>query len=387
LSLAVANGGILVNRELIGKAGEEAAGRATTLLQVPLDKGSAADLLLIATGALSPLTGFMTSDEYHCMVESMRLPNGLVLGLPITLAVEKEVAHAVGIGSEVALCYKDVPLATMVVHDVFSYDKQQEAQAVYRTTDVAHPGVQRLYAQGEYLLGGPITLFRRPPSPFAVIENDPAAVRAIAANMGWQTMVGFQTRNPIHRAHEYMQKCALEIVDGLLLHPLMGETKADDIPACTRLSSYQAILANYYPPDRVLLAGFPAAMRYAGPREAVFHAICRRNYGCTHFIVGRDHAGVGNYYGTYDAQRIFAQFSAVELGIEPLFFEHTFYCQQCAQMASAKTCPHPTSQHISLSGSKVRAMLAAGQAPPAQITRPEVAVLLMNAAQIARNVK
>ncbi len=374
------HGGRLVNRELTGAARDEALARASGLPKILLNEVAVADIEMIAIGALSPLTGFMCQADYESVVENMRLANGLVWSLPVTLPITTERARDLKEGDEVALLETaDHVLAVMRISEKYTYDKTREAEKVYRTTDDKHPGVARLYRQGDVLLGGDIWLVNRPlDQSFPELRLDPIHTRRLFAQNGWKRIVGFQTRNPVHRAHEYIQKTALEIVDGLLLHPLVGATKSDDIPADIRVESYQRLLRDYYPPERTLLAAFPAAMRYAGPREAIFHAIARKNYGCTHFIVGRDHAGVGNYYGTYDAQLIFDEFKPEELDIVPLFFEHAFYCKKCGAVVTAKTCPHDKSQHVFLSGTQVRQMLVAGQSPPPEFTRPEVAEVLIS---------
>jgi sulfate adenylyltransferase len=376
------HGGVLVNRLLSGDAREEAIALAHTLTPIHLNATNLADIEMIAIGALSPLTGFMGERDYRAVVHEMRLANGLPWTIPVTLATDSETAARIAIDGRVALLEGDTPIAILHVREKFTYDASVEAQQVYRTTDGAHPGVARVYRQGEVLLGGEIdviTLPARAREEFAHLRFTPTQTRAHFRERGWRRIVGFQTRNPIHRAHEYIQKTALEVVDGLLLHPLVGETKADDVPADVRIESYEAIVSAYYPASRVLLSVFPAAMRYAGPREAIFHAIARKNYGCTHFIVGRDHAGVGKYYGSYDAHHIFDSFSPEEIGITPLFFEHTFYCRRCGGVVSLKTCPHDSSAHVSLSGTQVREMLARGETLPEEFTRPEVSRVLMRA--------
>jgi len=373
------HGGTLVNRVLYGDEREAARQRAAGLKKLALNPVSVSDLECLATGVFSPLTGFVGREDYEAILETMHLQNGLVWSIPITLAVDPATAQTCRDGEEIALTEADGHLlGLMRVTGRYTYNKEREAQAVYRTTDAAHPGVARLYAQGDVLLAGEVWLIDRPADrPFLEFRHDPAQTRRMFAARGWRRIVGFQTRNPIHRAHEYIQKTALEIADGLFLHPLVGETKGDDIPADVRMASYQSLLRDYYPPDRVLLGVFPAAMRYAGPREAIFHALCRKNYGCTHFIVGRDHAGVGKYYGTYDAQLIFDDFRPGELDITPLFFENTFYCKKCGGMASTKTCPHGPEHHLILSGTQVREMLRRGELPPPEYTRPQVATILI----------
>ena len=378
------HGGVLVDRVLRGEVRQAVHERAGQMVKVPLDSMGLSDLELIATGALSPLTGFMGKDEYERCVAEMRLTSGLVWAVPVTLAVDQDLADRIQLGQEVALCEGEAVLAVLEVTEKVPYDRQvkeREAHEVYRTTEEAHPGVARLYGRGEVLLGGDVWLVDWPgavQSEFPELRHTPTQTRRMFARRGWRSVVGFQTRNPIHRAHEYIQKTALEIVDGLFLHPLVGETKDDDIPADVRIASYQAILRDYYPAERVILGVFPAAMRYAGPREAIFHAIARKNYGCTHFIVGRDHAGVGKYYGTYDAQNIFDEFAPDDIGIVPLKFEHAFYCKKCGVVVSAKTCPHGKEDWVFLSGTQVRQMLERGEMLPAEFTRPEVARVLLD---------
>ena len=360
--------------KLVDRTGERPDG-VESLEQIPLTSRELSDLDMLASGALSPLEGFMGPNDYERVVEEMRLENGLPWSLPVCLAVDTPPK-----GEEVALTDESGrALAVLEVEDAYEYDREREAERCFRTTDDAHPGVARLYAQKPLYLAGRVTVFERLEPAFPELALDPAETRSTFAERGWKRVVGFQTRNPIHRAHEYLTKVALETVDGLLIHPLVGETKSDDVPAATRVECYRVLVDGYYPQERVVVSAFPAAMRYAGPREAIWHAICRKNYGCSHFIVGRDHAGVGDYYGTYDAQLIFDEFPAHELGIEPMFFEHAFFCRACGQMASPKTCPHGGDDHVFLSGTKVRELLANGELPPAEFSRPEVAEVLIAA--------
>ncbi|MYE31314.1 MAG: sulfate adenylyltransferase [Chloroflexi bacterium] len=374
------HGGAL--RELL-TTGEEAAALAAQATELPvlcLGARQVTDLELLSVGALSPLGGFMDEADYRAVIEGMCLADGTVWSVPITLPVTAEQAGELA-GKQIALAAEDgTLLAVMDAGDAYSYDREREAEKVYRTADPAHPGVEAVNEQADMLLGGPVRAFALPPDPeFPEHRLTPAQTRAAFAERGWRTVVGFQTRNPVHRAHEYLTKVALEVVDGLLLHPLVGETKEGDIPADVRMECYQVLLDGYYAQDRVLLSVLPASMRYAGPREAIFHAIMRQNYGCSHFIVGRDHAGVGDYYGTYDAQEIFDQLEPGALAIQPLKFEHSFYCVTCENMASSHTCPHGNDVHVFLSGTRVRQMLEAGEHPPAEFTRPEVAAVLVEA--------
>ena len=369
-------------RELLA-TGDEAAALAQSASELPvlrLGPRQVTDLELLSVGALSPLGGFMDEADYRAVVEGMCLADGTVWSVPITLPVTSTQAAELA-NSRIALAAEDgTLLAVMDAGDAYAYDRAREAEKVYRTSDPAHPGVEAVNDQAEMLLGGPVRSFALPPNPeFPDHRLTPAQTRDAFAERGWRTVVGFQTRNPVHRAHEYLTKVALEVVDGLLLHPLVGETKEGDIPADVRMQCYQVLLDGYYAQDRVLLSVLPASMRYAGPREAIFHAIMRQNYGCSHFIVGRDHAGVGDYYGTYDAQQIFDELEPGALAIQPLKFEHSFYCVRCECMASSHTCPHGNDVHVFLSGTRVRQMLEAGEAPPPEFTRPEVAQVLVEA--------
>ncbi len=378
------HGGTLVDRVLTGSAAAEARAVALAAPRVVLNEVGLADLEMIATGAYSPLSGFLGRADYARVVADMRLADGTLWPIPITLPVSESRAEMLREGAPAGLYATDGRLVGLLeLRERYAYDQRREAEQVYRTAAPEHPGVARLYRQGPVLLSGDVWLLEPPASPFPHLAHTPAATRSAFAARGWRTIVGFQTRNPVHRAHEYLQKAALELVDGLLLHPLVGATKEDDVPAATRVRSYEVLLEGYYPRSRVLLAAYPAAMRYAGPREALLHAISRQNYGCTHFIVGRDHAGVGSYYGTYDAQRIFDALQPGDLAIAPLKFEHTFYCRTCSNIASPRTCPHPAEHHLTLSGTRVRELLRAGTPPPPEFTRPEVAHVLIEALRAA----
>ena len=380
------HGGYQVNRIATPEQVKEFTSKANFLPRVQLNKRSVSDLEMIAIGGFSPLTGFMDQDDYNQVVSDMRMANGVAWSIPITLSVSVSVAANLKEDSLVRLDNaKGKYIGVLHLSQKYTYDKHREAVKVYQTDEENHPGVQVVYSQGEVNLAGDVWLLERTPHPlFPSYQIDPVTSRLILKDKGWKTVVGFQTRNPIHRAHEYIQKCALETVDGLFLHPLVGATKSDDIPADVRIRCYEILLEHYYPKDRVLLAINPSAMRYAGPREAIFHALIRKNYGCTHFIVGRDHAGVGDYYGTYDAQEIFDEFQPGELGITPMMFEHAFYCTRTKQMATTKTSPSVPEERVHLSGTKVREMLRRGELPPPEFSRPEVAAELARFMQSKR---
>jgi sulfate adenylyltransferase len=376
------HGGTLINLVVDGAAAAALKTEAANLPTLVVGERELSDLEMLAVGALSPLTGFQGEADYHAVLDSMHLTNGLPWAIPVVLSVDDTDAHRIGGAGAIALVPAEgaEPIAVLRVSGTFTRDKKKEATSVYGTDDGEHPGVAAVYAAGDTCVAGTLEVISLPAhDDFQNYRLTPAETRAEFAKRGWRTIVAFQTRNPIHRAHEYIQKCALEITDGLLVHPLVGATKADDVPPDVRMRCYEALFDGYYPKDRAMVSVFPAAMRYAGPREAIWHAICRKNYGCTHFIVGRDHAGVGSYYGTYDAQKIFERFEPGELGITTLNFEHSFWCKACEGMASPKTCPHGEETRVSLSGTKVREMLANGERPPIEFSRPEVADILIAA--------
>lgn len=376
--LATPHGGKLINLMASAKAAERWRARQKSLPTLVLDSRALADVEMLANGGFSPLQGFMKKADYHAVVERMHLANGLVWTIPISLGVSKQESERFKKGQPIGLLEGSRLIAILHLEEKYPADPAREALQVYRTQEAKHPGVSAVYAKGEIRLGGRLEVLELPAhSDFKTYRLTPAEVRQAIAERGWKRIVGFQTRNPVHRAHEYLTKTALESCDGLLLHPLVGVTKPDDIPASTRMKSYEVLVEHYYPKDRVILALNPANMHYAGPREAVLHALIRKNFGCTHFIVGRDHAGVGTYYGPYEAQKIFEKFSEDELGIRPLFYENSFYCKTCEGMASEKTCPHGDTEHVSLSGTQVRELLSHKQMPPREFSRPEVAQVLI----------
>lgn len=376
------HGGRLVDRQFEGPEAREIIDEVSECRMLTLNAREKNDLEMIGNGAMSPLEGFMCGRDYRSVVDLMHLASGPVWSLPVVFSL-KEGDPEVSPGEHVGLQDPEGTIwGDMRVEEIFEADLEAEADRTLGTTDMSHPGVAYLNSlSGRYIGGKVRSIRRRETESFPNYRLDPKETRVLFRARGWNTAVAFQTRNPIHRAHEYIQKCAMEIVDGLLLHPLVGETKEGDIPAETRMRCYEEILKDYYPSTRVAMSVFPAAMRYAGPREAVFHALLRKNYGCSHFIVGRDHAGVGDFYGTYDAQLIFDTLDPDQLGIVPLRFEHAFYCRKCGGMATSKTCAHDSSQHVFLAGRKVRAMLREGVMPPPEFTRPEIARILMDEAR------
>lgn len=379
------HGGTLVNRILEGASRDAAIARAAGLPKIQVSDFTAFDIDCIGKGIFSPLTGFMNESQTRRVMDHMSLAPGVAWTIPILLPVSQEDANRLTVGTEVAVEDERGELVAILhLAEKFSINKEEIAEKVYRTTEEAHPGVAVLYSQGPVFLAGEIDVLKTREVDFQEYNLTPAQTRAAFAEKGWRRIVAFQTRNPIHRAHEYLTKCALEMCDGLLIHPLMGTTKKDDIPGDVRMECYKVLLENYYPKDHVMLSIMPVNMRYAGPREAVMHAIIRQNYGCTHFIVGRDHAGVGSYYGTYDAHYIFDELEEGSLKINLLFFDNAFYSKITKSMASKKTSPGTDEDFVNLSGTKVRELLKAGQRPPEEFSRPEVADVLIKWAQSAQ---
>ena len=380
-NLVPPHGGELMDRLVPEAERAERLAEAEKLDKVPLSSREVSDLIMIGIGAFSPLVGFMDEDDYLGSMRDMRLPNGVMWPVPITLAPPNGEADKVGEGEHIALTDGETGeiVGTMLVTGKYGYDKQEEVKNVFGTDDPGHPGVEKVLAQGDTCIAGEVMVLSEGgyPERFPNEYARPAETRALFEEHGWKTVVAFQTRNPLHRSHEYLTKVALEIADGLFIHPIVGALKAGDIPAETRQACYDVLLENYYPRDRVELKVYPMEMRYGGPREAILHAILRQNFGCSHLCVGRDHAGVGDYYGTYEAQEIFDELRPGDLALEPLKFEHTYYCHACQGMASAKTCPHDKDQHVFISGTKLREMLAAGERPPGEFSRPEVVEVLM----------
>ncbi|HOK89488.1 MAG TPA: sulfate adenylyltransferase [Candidatus Hydrogenedentes bacterium] len=371
-------GGTLINRFVTPDTAAEWERRLPELPAIRVDAYAAFDIDGIAKGIFSPLDGFMGREETERVLEHMELRPGIPWTIPILLAVDRATADQLPQDGPVAILDdEDRFVAVLHVREKFTLDKTRLVEKVYRTSDSAHPGVAYTMSMGDVFLAGPLDVLRERMVPFQEYNLPPEKTRQAFGERGWRRIVAFQTRNPIHRAHEYLTKCALEICDGLLIHPLMGTTKSDDIPGEVRMRCYQVLLENYYPAEHVMLSIMPVNMRYAGPREAVMHAIIRRNYGCTHFIVGRDHAGVGNYYGSYDAHYIFDEIDPQALGITPLFFEHTFYSKRTGEMASKKTAPGGPEDRVMLSGTKVRELLKEGKPLPPEFTRPEVAAVLL----------
>lgn len=373
------HGGKLSDRVLSGAQRDRAREEARALPRISLSDRSICDAVCLGSGVYSPLEGFMGPLDYHSVIETMRLRDGLLWSIPITLPVSEAELGAAKASGRAALVAADGTVIGLIdIADVFEADIEREVAAVYRTSDAAHPGVALVRNAPRTLVSGPVSLVDVPDFGFPQEYRTPSDTRRLFESLGWRTVVGFQTRNPVHRAHEHLQKVAMETVDGLFLHPLVGLTKEDDIPARVRMDCYRTLLEKYYPSKRAVLSIFPAAMRYAGPREAVLHAIARKNYGCSHFIVGRDHAGVGTYYGSFDAQKIFDDIED-ELGIAILRFENAAWCNVCEAMVTDKTCPHGEKDRTTLSGTKVREMLRAGQRPPREFSRPEVADILIEA--------
>jgi sulfate adenylyltransferase len=375
------HGGILKPLLLTGNELAEAKKKAEGLPLVKLYSRETSDLIMLAMGAFSPLDGFMREKDYQGVVKDMMMTDGTLWPIPITLSITPEKANSIRLNSEIALVDEESGelMGSMIVEEKYTYDKKLEARHVFGTEDEKHPGVAKIYEQHDMYLGGPVKVFSEGPYPamYGEYYARPAETRAIFEEKGWVRIAGFQTRNPIHRSHEYVTKIAMEVSDGILIHPLVGKLKADDIPADIRMKCYTTLIDKYYVKNNVVLKVYPMEMRYGGPREALLHAIFRQNFGCSHLIIGRDHAGVGSYYGPFDAQKIFDQIPVGALHIQPLNIDWTFWCHKCGEMASMRTCPHGKEDRVLISGTKVREMLSNGEMPPEEFTRPEIGKILM----------
>ncbi len=369
------HGGRLVRQILSGSKRAKILEQADEMASVEVSRDAAIDCENIARGVFSPLRGFLGSEDYADVLNHMRLSSDLPWTIPIILDVEKAVAESLSPGEEVILTLSGRPLALMELGEVFALNRELHSESVYGTEELDHPGVAKTYSRGDFLLGGDVWLLDSPGSPFPDYHLTPVETRVLFKEKGWRTVVGFQTRNIPHLGHEYLQKTALSFTDGLLINPVIGKKKTGDFKDEVIIKTYEALMEHYYLRQRAVLVTLQFEMRYAGPREAIFHAIVRKNYGCTHFIIGRDHAGVGSYYPPYAAQEIFEEFP--DLGIAPLFFTSFFHCTRCGGVANDKTCPHSDGERLSFSGTRIREMLARGESPPSQIMRPEIAEIVL----------
>ncbi|MHA1616391.1 MAG: sulfate adenylyltransferase [Candidatus Njordarchaeales archaeon] len=370
------HGGRLVNRVIVGRRRERLLDEVKDMPYLVVNEDTAVDLVNIARGVFSPLEGFMVQEDYLSVIHDMRLSNDLPWTIPIVLDVDPDEIAGLQEGDEIVLKNEqDMPLAVLYIEEIYGYDKDEFAEKVFKTRDTKHPGVARVYRMKELLIGGKIELLNEPPNPFARYTLYPAETRVLFREKGWETVVGFQTRNAPHLGHEYLQKTALVFADGIFINPLIGKKKPGDFKDEVILKAYEVLLKHYYPKDVAVLAILRTWMRYAGPREAIFHAIIRKNFGCTHFVVGRDHAGVGNYYGPYEAHEIFKEFP--DLGITPLFFREFFYCRKCGGIANEKTCPHGGEDRVRFSGTLIRKLIMEKKKPPEYMMRPEVAEVIL----------
>lgn len=369
------HGGRLINRAVTGRRKEALIEEASQLPKVEVTFETAVDIENIAYGVLSPLEGFLNQEDYLHVLQDMRLSNDTPWTIPITLDVDPEEVAGVEEGDDLTLTYLGKPLAIVKVEEIYGWDKKEHASKIYKTLDPAHPGVEETFRRKELFIAGPLDLIGEVPNPYEKYTLRPIETRILFREKGWRSIAAFQTRNAPHRGHEYVQKAALTFVDGLFINPLIGRKKRGDFKDQVILEAYEALIKHYYPKEVVVLAILRTEMRYAGPREAIHHAIMRKNFGCTHFIIGRDHAGVGNYYGPYEAWEIFKEFP--DLGITPLFIREAFYCKRCDDMVNEKICPHSDRDRLYMSGTKIRELLSRGESPPEYMMRPEVAEAIL----------